>query len=339
MKFALLTHPDFQKHETPGHPERPGRLKAIHDNLEKAEFGCPLTAFAARPATDEELLLCHRKKVLETVADLTAEGGGNIDPDTYVNQWSESAARLAVGGGIDLCRAVLAGDFDRGFVAARPPGHHATPTRSMGFCLFSTIAIAAKACAAEGKRVLVFDWDVHHGNGTQDCLYDHGGSCFVSVHQSPFYPGSGYPDERGEGAGRGSIYNVPLKAGCGDAEYLLVYDKIVRPIIRKYDPHLILISAGFDAHEQDLLGSMQVTREGFAQLAERVSQDSYETAAQGRLVGFLEGGYHLGGLAESVVATLQAWTGGDPPRASSAGRPDDRIKRQVLELASRYELT
>jgi acetoin utilization deacetylase AcuC-like enzyme len=339
MNFALLTHPEFKKHETPGHPERPGRLRAIDEVLEKANFGCPLTPFPARPATDEEILRCHRPEVLETVSELTAQGGGHIDPDTYVNAWSESAARLAVGGGIDLCNAVLAGDFDRGFVAARPPGHHATPTRSMGFCLFSTVAIVAKACSAQGKRVLVFDWDVHHGNGTQDCLYDHGGTCFVSIHQSPFYPGTGYPDERGVGDGEGSIYNIPLPAGCGDAEYLLCYDQIVRPIIQKYDPHLILVSAGFDAHKQDLLGSMRVTREGFRRLAERVSQDARETAAQGRLVGFLEGGYHLGGLAESVEATLQVWTEQESPDDAPIGRPDDLIKRRISELATRYELT
>ena len=208
----------------------------------------------------------------------------------------------------------------------------------MGFCLFSTVAIVAKACAQAGHRILVFDWDVHHGNGTQDCLYDHEGSCFVSIHQSPFYPGTGYPDERGEGAGLGSIYNIPLPAGCRDAEYLLCYDKIVGPLIKKYDPHLILVSAGFDAHKQDLLGAMQVTREGFAQLAQRVSQDSRQTAAQGRLVGFLEGGYHLGGLAESVEATLEVWTGKEAPRARPQGPPTDQIKRQILELAGRYEL-
>ena len=338
MNFALLTHPEFQKHRTHDHPERPERLKAIDEILERGDFGCDLIGFQARAATDEELLTCHRQEVLDTVAALTESGGGHIDPDTYMNQWSESAARLAVGGGIDLCRAVLEGRFERGFVAARPPGHHATPSRSMGFCLFSTVAIVAKVCADQGKRVLVFDWDVHHGNGTQDCLYEHGGTCFVSIHQSPFYPGTGYPDERGTGEGQGLTYNIPLPAGCGDAEYLLAYERVVRPVIRQYDPHLILVSAGFDAHQTDLLGAMKVTRSGFARLARAVAEDADATSAKGKLVGFLEGGYHLGGLAESVEATLQVWTGKESSAVPDRTRPDDLVKRQIAELSDRYEL-
>lgn len=339
MNFALLTHPLFHKHRTHDHPERPERLEAIDEVLEKGGFGCELTPFEARPATDEELLRCHDQQVLDVVASLTESGGGHIDPDTYVNPHSEAAARLAIGGGIDLCKAVLEGRFERGFVAARPPGHHATPTRSMGFCLFSTVAVVAKACATEGKRVLVFDWDVHHGNGTQDCLYDHADTCFVSIHQSPFYPGTGYPDERGAGDGRELTYNIPLPAGCGDAEYLLAYQKIVRPVIKKYDPHLILVSAGFDAHHKDLLGAMKVTRQGFAQLAHAVAEDANATAAKGKLVGFLEGGYHLGGLAESVEATLAAWTGKPLSTTQANTRADDLVKRQIIELSDRYELT
>lgn len=336
MKFALLTHPDFKKHRSPDHPERPERLEAVEEVLESGEFGCELTPFQARAATDEELLTCHEQSVLDAISALTAEGGGHLDGDTYLNPWSESAARLAVGGGIDLCRAVLGGEFQRGFVAARPPGHHATPTQSMGFCLYSTVAIAARVCAAQGARVLIFDWDVHHGNGTQDCLYDHGGSCFLSIHQSPFYPGTGYPDERGQGEGEGLTYNIPLPAGCGDAEYLLAYQQIVRPVIRRYDPHLILVSAGYDAHRQDPLGSMKVTREGFGQLAWAVAEESRTTSAQGRLVGFLEGGYHLGGLAESVEATIQAWTGKSFLQEPAAP-PNDRVHRTISELVSLYE--
>ena len=339
MRFALAQDPHFTKHLREGHVERPERLEAALEAIAAAQFSVPLEPFPTRRATDEEIGLCHHPSVWAKVAELTEVGGGNIDSDTYVNPFSDTAARLAVGVGIDLCRAVLEGEFNRGFLLARPPGHHATPITSMGFCLYSTIAIAAKACAALGKRVLVFDWDVHHGNGTQDCLYDHGGSRFVSFHQSPLFPGSGYPDERGEGEGEGTIYNVPLPAGCGDAEYLLAYREIVRPLIRQYDPHILLISAGYDAHHNDLLGGMKVTREGFAHLAALVAEDAEATSCEGRLVGFLEGGYHLGGLAESVVATLDVWSGGEVPPLPDNSLPDDTVKRMIHMLCDRFELT
>lgn len=337
MTFALVSDSVFGRHRSFDHVERPERLEAVEGALRGVSWTSELVRLAPREAEDHELLLCHDEAVLSRVKDLTDQGGGWLDPDTYVNEWSDRAARLAVGGGIDLCKAVLEGDYQRGFLAARPPGHHATPSRSMGFCLYSTAAIAAKACALLGKRVLVYDWDVHHGNGTQDCLYDHGGTCFVSLHQSPFYPGSGYPDERGVGAGEGLTYNVPLPAGCGDAEYLESYRSIVRPVIKQYDPHLIIVSAGYDAHHKDLLGQMKVTRDGFGQLAALVAEDAQDTAAQGRVVGFLEGGYHLAGLAESVVATFQAWLGHSLTPAPV--RPvDDRVKRLLALLKQKYKL-
>lgn len=339
MKFAFSTAPVYQRHESPvDHVERPERLAAVLQALAGKAFASPLTPFEGRPATDEELLLCHNPSVLERVAEVTRAGGGHLDADTFVNEHSDQAARLAIGTLIDMCRGVLSGDWDRGFVAARPPGHHATPERSMGFCLYSSVAIAAKACADLAERVLIFDWDVHHGNGTQDCLYDHGGTSFISMHQSPFYPGSGYADERGEGEGEGSIYNLALPAGCGDAEYLSSYTRVVRPIIRQYDPQLIIVSAGFDAHKKDLLGGMNVTREGFAQLAAWVAEDAEATSAKGRLVGFLEGGYHLGGLAESVLATLQVWTGGEHELYRPKERAQDSLLRRLSELTARFDL-
>jgi acetoin utilization deacetylase AcuC-like enzyme len=338
VRFGLLTDETFVRHRTTEHVERPERLEAILSALEAAEFEVDFERFPGRLATDHELRLCHHQAVLDRVKSLTESGGGNLDPDTYLNEWSDEAARKSVGGGIDLCRAVLEGRLDRGFSICRPPGHHATPERSMGFCLYSTVAVVAKACADLAHRILVLDWDVHHGNGTQDCLYDHAGTCFISLHQSPFYPGSGYPDERGEGPGAGSIYNIPLPAGCGDPEYMSAYLTLVRPIIQKYDPHLLIVSAGYDAHQKDLLGGMKVTRDGFRQLATWVAEDADSTSAKGRLVGFLEGGYHLGGLSESVIATLAAWTGPTAPLSSISARPNDRVKRLLNELSTRFEL-
>ena len=338
MRFATANDPTFLKHKTASHVERPERLAAVQEMLEKTEFSIPFLPVATREATDEELLLCHEPEVLERVVKLTENGGGNLDPDTYVNAWSDRAARLAVGSGIDLTRAVLQGEYDRGFVFCRPPGHHATPTKSMGFCLYSTIAIVAKACADLAQRILIFDWDVHHGNGTQDRLYDHSGTQFVSIHQGQFYPGTGYPDERGEGEGKGAIFNIPLPRACGDAEYLETYKTLVRPIIRQYDPELILVSAGYDAHQDDLLGGMNVTAQGFAQLAEYVKEDALATAAKGRIVGFLEGGYHLGGLSESLRETLRVWTGDSSAVTPNTRDCNDQIKRLLKRLSDDFEL-
>ena len=338
MRFGLLTDPAFELHESPGHVERPERLAAIREVIKDEAFAQHFERVAGRLATDEEIRLCHKQQVIDGVAALTESGGGNLDPDTYVNEHSDRAARLAVGGGIDLCRRVLQGEFDRGFALVRPPGHHSTPTHSMGFCLYSTVAVVAKACADLAQRILVFDWDVHHGNGTQDCLYDHGGTKFISFHQSPFYPGTGYPDERGVAEGEGHIYKVPLPAGCGDVEYEKAYLEIVRPVFKAYNPDFVIVSAGYDAHHQDLLGGMKVTKNGFARLAALVAEDAEGCAAKGRLVGFLEGGYHLAGLAESVKATLEVWRGQSQPGPMPTTPANDRVTRLLKELASRFEL-
>lgn len=338
MKFGLVSDPRFVKHESPTrHVERPERLEAITERLQTRTFATELTPFPLRAATDEELLRAHRPSVLEAVRLLTEEGGGHLDPDTYLNEHSDLAARLAVGSGIDLCRTVLKGELDRGFVLARPPGHHATPTRSMGFCLYSTVALVALACNDLASRILIFDWDVHHGNGTQDCLYSDGGTCFISFHQGRFYPGTGYPDERGEGPGEGLTYNLPLPAGCGDDEYVSAYYKIVRPILRRYDPQLVIVSAGYDAHKDDLLGGMRVTAEGFAKLARLVEEDALATSAKGRIVGFLEGGYHLGGLADSVMATLDVWTGTRTLEVPEPHRIDPTVQKLLVQTQSRFE--
>ncbi len=338
MKFGLVSDPRFIKHECPTrHVERPERLEAILEQLKGRTFATELTPFPLREATDEELLRAHQPSVVEAVRALTEQGGGNLDPDTYLNEHSDLAARLAVGSGIDLCRAVLKGELDRGFVLARPPGHHATPSRSMVFCLYSTVALVALACRDLAERVLIFDWDVHHGNGTQDCLYDNGDTCFLSFHQGRFYPGTGYPDERGAGPGEGLTYNLPLPAGCGDDEYVSAYYKIVRPILRRYDPQLIIVSAGYDAHKDDLLGGMTVTAEGFARLAQLVQEDAEATSAQGRLVGFLEGGYHLGGLADSVMATLDIWTGTRTVAVPEPHRIDPMVQKILVQAQTRFE--
>ena len=339
MKFGIVTDPRFERHSTPSgvdHVERPERLRAIADELKHHPWSSSFLQQSLRQATDAELLELHRPEVLSALSEITAVGGGNLDPDTFVNSYTEECARLAVGSGIDLCRSVLQGKLDRGFAMVRPPGHHATPERSMGFCMFSTIALAARGCSDLCDRVLIFDWDVHHGNGTQDCLYDDGKTCFVSMHRSPFYPGTGYLDERGEGAGAGLNYNIPLPGGCGDAEYLAAYFDLVRPIIKDYDPQLILVSAGYDSHKLDPLGGMAVTDRGFAQLAGLVAEDAENCSAQGRLVGFLEGGYSLGGLSTSVAATLEVWCGQRKVTVKKPLSIDPTVQRQITKVRNRF---
>lgn len=338
MKFGLVDDATFLLHRSPGHVERPERLEAVREALAPLRQRHDFVNLPARLASDDELLLVHEPEVLSLVEELTQAGGGSIDADTYVNKDSDRAARLAVGGGIDLCRAVLKGELDRGFLLARPPGHHATPTNSMGFCLYSTIAIAAKSCSDLCQRILILDWDVHHGNGTQDCLYRDGATCFISLHQAPFYPGTGHPGERGEGPGEGLTYNLPLPSGCGDAEYLATYFRIVRPVMRRYDPQLILISAGYDAHQKDPLGGMNVTTKGFAQLAALVAHDARKTSANGRVVGFLEGGYDLAGVSSSLAATVEAWSDPEIPEPEPPPRFDDHVLR-LLGLAEKRFLT
>lgn len=335
MTFGLVEDPAFLLHRSSGHVERPERLQAVTEAL--APLRQPhWRSIPARLASDDELLLVHEPEVLARVEQAQKGGEGSLDPDTYVNAHSDRAARLAVGGGIDLCRAVARGELERGFLLARPPGHHATPSRSMGFCLYSTIAIAAKACSSLYERILILDWDVHHGNGTQDCLYRDGGTCFISLHQAPFYPGTGQPGETGAGPGENLTYNLPLPAGCGDAEYLTTYFRLVRPIIRRYDPQLILVSAGYDAHQKDPLGGMKVSTSGFAALATLVAEDSEKTSAQGRLIGFLEGGYDLQGLSSSLAATVKVWAGLEPSEAEPDPPTscDDNVLR-LLGLAEK----
>lgn len=329
MRFGLIDDRLFLEHDTADHVENAGRLRAIYQQLPEEGF----QRLQPRPATDDEIKLCHSASVIEKVEAASAAGGEWLDPDTFVSARTAEVARMAVGGCIDLVKAVAGGELDRGFACVRPPGHHATPSRSMGFCCYSNVAIAAKACADLAERVLIFDWDVHHGNGTQDCLYDDPNTCFISTHQYPFYPGTGHPDELGQGLN----YNLPLLMGWGDQEVFHFFEELVAPIIRRYQPHLILVSAGYDAHERDLLGQLRVTTEGFARLAQRVLEVSMETPAQGRLVGLLEGGYHPQALADSVEATLAAWREPSPSSPMEL-KPHQGCRDMVEKLSGLFQL-
>jgi acetoin utilization deacetylase AcuC-like enzyme len=308
-RAAIFRSEVFRAHDTGAHPENAGRLVAIDAALEQLDLlrDRPDVPFTA--ASDEALARVHDPRYIEGLREFAAQGGGWLDADTAVSPASFDVAALAAGAGIAAVDASLEARARRGFVLARPPGHHATPTRGMGFCLFNTAAVATRHALSRGlERVLIVDWDVHHGNGTQEVFYDTDEVLYCSLHQWPHYPGTGSADERGRGRGEGYTINVPLAAGAGDETYLEVFDRLILPAARAYQPQLVLISAGFDAHAGDPLASMRLSTPVFGAFTRRLLEVA-DRDAEGRLVAVLEGGYDPQALAESVVATLVALDG------------------------------
>lgn len=286
----------------PGHPEQVARYDAVMGSLDAPEFAA-LDRRLAPMVADAALLRCHPQQYLDRVAAaIPADGWVSLDADTHVMAGSETAARRAAGAAVAAVDAVLAGEVTNAFCALRPPGHHAERQIAMGFCLFGTVAVAAKhALEAHGlDRVAVVDFDVHHGNGTQDLLWDEPRATFVSTHQSPLYPGSGAADERGA---HGQILNLPLPAGTDGAAYRAMFDARVIPVLRAVQPQLLLVSAGFDAHRADPLAQMALETDDFAWITERLCDLAAESCG-GRVVSVLEGGYDLDALAASVAAHL-----------------------------------
>jgi len=306
MKTAYLYDTRFLDHSNgAGHPERPERVDAINDVLRDQKLWDSLTHLKFEAATDAQLELCHSTRQIDQVRTLAAEGGGQVDGDTRVGKDSFTIAKLAAGAGMRAVHAVLKNECDNAFVAARPPGHHAESNRSMGFCLFNSIALAARYAQRELgiERVAILDWDVHHGNGTQEIFYEDPSVLFASVHQWPLYPGTGRREETGKGAGEGSTHNFPLPAGSDDAEYARIWD-LVGKEVEQFKPQLILVSAGFDAHARDPLGGMKISASGFAHLA-RQTKNWAKFHGDARVVCFLEGGYSLRGLSQSVAAVVE----------------------------------
>lgn len=297
---SIIYHPDYLLHETGNHPERKERLLAIMQLIEESEID--LYKIKPEPASIEEIQYVHDPEYIEKVKEYS-EREMPLDPDTVLCRESYHAALLAAGG---MIRAVEDGDA---FALVRPPGHHALPDRGMGFCLFNNIAIGAKYALRRGyDRVLIVDWDVHHGNGTQHIFYDDPSVFYFSVHQYPYYPGTGSSDEIGTGAGRDYTLNVPLPRGSGDTEYINVFKNILIPVALGFDPDIVLVSAGFDAHIDDPLAGMAVTTDGFREMASIVCLIS-DRCCDGRLAITLEGGYDLHALSHSVLAVLEVMQG------------------------------
>ncbi len=305
VRVGLVLDECFEAHDTgPGHPERPERLRSIRAALERSGLLARCRRVEPEPASDELLDLVHDPAYVAQAEAACAAGVRFLDSmDTAVCLASARVARLAAGSVVALARAVARGELSRGFAAVRPPGHHAERDRAMGFCLFNNVAIGARYVQrSEGaSRVLVVDWDVHHGNGTQHMFEEDPSVLYVSVHQFPLYPGTGSSGERGRGPGLGTTVNRPLPPGAGDAEFLGALEEALLPAAERFRPDFVMISAGFDAHVADPLAGLRVTTGGF-QAATSLVRQVADRHAQGRLVSVLEGGYDLAALAASVEA-------------------------------------
>jgi acetoin utilization deacetylase AcuC-like enzyme len=291
-----------------GHPESPERLRAIVARLQESGVFDRLVHIQPLPAADEWITYIHAASYLETLKRRApTHGRVPLDPDTSMSPGSLSAAYLAAGGLLTAADAIVSGSIDHAFCAVRPPGHHAEHDRAMGFCLFNNVAIAARYLQRKHgiARVLIVDWDVHHGNGTQHAFYDDPSVLFFSTHQYPHYPGTGRPSEEGEGAGKGTTINVPMTAGEGDDVYRRLFEKVLIPAADNFKPDFVVLSAGFDAHRNDPLASMGLTEDGYAELTRLVVQIA-QRHCNGRVLSSLEGGYHLASLSASVERHLMA---------------------------------
>ena len=330
MTVLFATHPAYLEHLAgPRHPERPERLGAVIDGVHRAGLGEAMVALEPVAATRGDVERVHGAAYLDRIEHICLMGGGRLDPDTYASEGSYRAAMLAAGAGLTAVRALREGRGDAAFCAVRPPGHHATPVESMGFCFVNNVAVVAASLADEGERVLVFDIDAHHGNGTQDAFYADPRVLFVSMHQWPLYPGTGWLTEIGEGAAKGCTMNVPMPPGATGDVYLRAFDDVIAPVIARFAPTWVLVSAGFDAHRDDPITSLGLSSGDYAPLVRRV----LSVVPSGRRLVMLEGGYDLDALAHSSAEVMRELAGvqGDPFEAPTAGGPGNGAIARVRE--------
>jgi acetoin utilization deacetylase AcuC-like enzyme len=307
MRVALYDHPSLTRHQPgPLHPERPARVIAVREALETSGVLRHLQPQEAPLVSPELVRLVHAPEVLDALRATAGVEATRFDADTVASASSFEAAMASAGGAVDATQRVLRGEIDSAFVIARPPGHHAEHDRPMGFCFLNNVAIAAKAAQQSGRapRVCILDWDVHHGNGTQWTFYDDPSVLYVSLHRFPFYPGTGAAEEVGSGAGGGKTLNIPFTEGQTDAVYHAAFERVILPKMRAFQPSLVIVSAGYDAHERDPLGGMRLTHGAYANMTRLLVDFCKETGAAGPVL-VLEGGYALDGLAQSAVASVE----------------------------------
>ena len=333
VPISVFAAPELDRHvEPPGHPERQGRLDASLAGISSAGLHEAVRLIEPRLATVDEIELVHDTELVAHIQRVSDAGGGAIDGDTYVSGGSWTTALRAAGAVLDAVDVLDAGDADVAFAASRPPGHHAEADRAMGFCLFNNVAVAAASLAARGERVAIVDWDVHHGNGTQDIFENDPRVLYVSTHQAPLYPGTGLLEETGGPDAPFTNLNLPLPPGTRGDVFRQAFDEVVLPVIARFAPTWLLISAGFDGHRNDPLASLQLTSSDFADLALRLQQ----MVPDRRVVVVLEGGYDFEALSTSTGATLSALVGEsyrpEDVSCGEVGLPTITAARQLWDL-------
>jgi acetoin utilization deacetylase AcuC-like enzyme len=325
MTTAYITHSRYNEHDIPGHPERPERLTSIWQALEKSKLADRMKQIEPQGVSNEQILAVHTAEYLEVLEKIShTDAIVGFDADTYALPISPEIARLSAGGVVRAVDEIMSKKADNALVPVRPPGHHATPERGMGFCLLSNVAIAVRHAQKKYgiERVMVADYDVHHGNGTQDAFYEDDSVLFISTHQHPYYPGTGGMNSTGSGQGKGYNVNIPVPGGHGDQSYTRLYKEILWPLVRRFQPQLIIVSAGFDGHWVDPLASMCLTSSGYAHLNRELVSMANELC-DGKIAFVLEGGYDVVALSDGMSNVAHALLG-DDETIDSVGKDNSR---------------